>query len=139
MADERGHHCDQSSKDAHHTVQTQVSDFLGDAYGDGMQQAGTIHCLAQSQTASGQDDYRPQEVIEVFFRQDTSAEEENYWNDRNNAHVSEEAFELVAEAPQDDGGNCYDGDEPLDPGELVFHWPDGDDGGVSAWLEGYEK
>ena len=139
MADERRHNRNQRGKDAHHTIQTQVANLLSDAYGNGMQQARAIHSLTQSQTASGQDYYRPQEVIEVFLRQDSRAKEEGDRNDGNYAHVPEETFELVAETPQHDGGNRYDGDEPLDAGEFVSHWSDGYDGRVAAWSEGYKK
>ena len=138
MTDESGHNRDKRCEDAHHAIQAQMADFLRDASSDGVQQARAIHGLTQRQSASGQDNYGPQEVIEIFLSQDTRTEEEDNRNDRYYSHISEHALELMAEAPQDDCGNGYDRDEPLDAREFVPHWSNGHNGGVTAWLEGNE-
>ena len=45
----------------------------------------------------------------------------------------------MTQAPKHDRHHRHNGDEPLDPGEFIFHRADGNDGGVSPWLEGDEE
>ena len=104
-----------------------------------MQQAGTIDCLPESETACGENDDGPEEVIEIFFCQNPRPEEEHDRNDSNDSHIPKHAFELVAQAPENDSRDRDDGDEPLDPREAVSHWSDSDDGGVAARAEGREE
>lgn len=45
----------------------------------------------------------------------------------------------MAHAPQNDGNERNDADEPLHAGELVFERTDGDDAGAAARLKGDEE
>ncbi len=62
-----------------------------------------IDCFTEGKATGREDDDRPEEVIEVFFREDTGTEEENERDDSNDAHITEEPVQLMAYAPKD---NC---------------------------------
>lgn len=139
VTDERRNDQNQGCEDDQNAIQTHALDLLSDSPGDGMQQAGGRNGFTEGKTTSGEDDDCPEEVIEVLLCEDAGAEEENHGDDGYNAHVSEDAFELMSDAPEEDGGEGDGADEPLHAGEFVFHWTDGDDGGAFARLEGDEK
>jgi hypothetical protein len=54
-------------------------------------------------------------------------------------HVAEDAFKLMTDAPEYDGDEGDDGDEPLDSSKAVLHRPDGHDRGVAARAESDEE
>lgn len=136
MADEGGDDQDEGGEHDEHAVQTHALHALGDRSRDGMQQAGRADCFPEGQPTGGEDDDGPEEVVKVLFGEDAGAEEEDDGDDGHDAHVAEDAFELMGHAPQDDGADGDAADEPLDTGELVLHGPDGDDVGAFARLEG---
>lgn len=88
MRDERRDHQDQPREDDQHPVQAETSHFLRDGLGDRVQQTRRRHRLAQTQTPRGEDDDRPQEVVEVLLGQDARAEKQHHRNDRDHAHVA---------------------------------------------------
>lgn len=104
-----------------------------------MEEAGGGDGLAEGEAAGGEDDDGPQEVVEVFLGEDSRAEEQGHGDDGHDAHVAEDAFELVRHAPENDGAERDETDEPLHACEAVFHGPDGHDGRAFAGLEGDEK
>ena len=139
MADKRRDDEDQRREDEQHAVQTHARNAVCDRARNGMQQTRGTDRSPERQAARREDDDRPEEVVEVFFREDARAEEEDQWDDGDDAHVAEDALELVADAPEHYGRERHEADEPLHAGELVFHGPDRDDCGALAWLEGYEE
>ena len=138
VADESSDDEDQSREDEQDAIETEVFDALCDGSSDGVEEAGRVDCFAERETARGQDDDCPEEVVEVFFCQDAGAEEEDDGDDGDDAHVAEHGLELVAHAPEDDGCDGDDRDEPLNAGEFVFHGANRHDGRVASRPEGYE-
>ena len=104
-----------------------------------MEETGARDGFAKRQAAGGEDDDGPEEVVEVFFCQDAGAEEEDDRDDGDDAHVAEDGFELVGDAPEDDCHYRHDTNEPLDPREFVFHRAYGNNGGAPAGFESYEQ
>ena len=139
MTDKRRHNSNERSEHAHNTVQAHIAHLLRNALGNGMQQAGAIHSLSKRQATSSQDNDGPQEIIEIFFSQDTRTEEQENRDDSNDTHISKDSFELVARTPERDGRQRNNGYEPLDAGEFVFHGSYGHDCGIPAWLESHEE
>ena len=107
--------------------------------GDGLEEAGGVDGFTEGEPAGGEDDDGPEEVVEVVLGEDAGAEEEDDGDDGDNAHVAEDVFELVRDAPEDDGDEGCDHDEVLDAGEGVLCGADRDDGGVVADAECYEQ
>jgi hypothetical protein len=139
VADERSDHQDQSTEDYENAVQAHTLDAAGDGLGNGVQQSGRVDRLSEREAASCEDDDGPEEVVEVFLCEDAGAEEEDERDDGHDAHVAEDVFELVTDAPQDDGENRNNTDEPLNARELVFERSDRNNGGATTWLEGDKK
>lgn len=139
MTDERRNNQDQAAEHNQHTIQTHPLDLLGDAVGDGVEQAGAVDGFAERETAGGEDDDGPEEVVEVLLGEDAGAEEEHDGDDGDDAHVAEDGLELVGDAPEDDGEDGDDADEPLDAGEPVAHAADRHDGRALAGLEGEQQ
>jgi hypothetical protein len=103
VRDESCYDADEGCEDAEDGVEGEAGDAVGDGDGDGVQEARRIDGFAEREAAGGEDDDGPEEVVEVFFGEDAGAEEEDDGDDGYDAHVAEEAFELVADAPEDDG------------------------------------
>ena len=139
MTNERSHDEDQSGENDQDGIQTHALYFLRDGAGDRMQEARGGDGLAEREAAGGEDDDGPEEIVEVLFGQDSRAEKEDERDDGHDAHVSKDVFELVRHAPQDYGHDGDDADEPLNPGEFVFHGPDRHDGGTLSGLEGDQE
>lgn len=139
MTDKSRDNGDQSREDAHDAVQAHTLDFSSDALRNGVQEPRTIHSFAERETAGREDDDGPEEIIEIFFRQYSRAEEEDDGDDGYDAHIAKDSFELVAETPEQNCNDGDDGDEPLNSGELVFHRADRDDGRVAAGAESDEQ
>ena len=57
-----------------------------------MEEAGGGDRFTEGEAASGEDDDSPEEIVEVFFREDASAEESDHWDDSDDAHVAEDVF-----------------------------------------------
>ncbi len=104
-----------------------------------MEQSGGGDGFAKGKTAGSEDDDGPEKVVEVFFGEDTSAEEKDHWDECHNSHVSEDAFELVGDAPENDSADGDAADKPLDAGKLVLHRSDRDDSSAFAGLKRDEK
>lgn len=139
VADESRDDENETAEDAQNAVETHALDVGGDCLGDGVEQTGGVDGFAESEAAGGEDDDGPQEVVEVFFGEDAGSEEEHERDDGYDAHVAEDVFELVADAPQRNGDHSDDADKPLHAGELVLHRADRHDGRALAWLEGENK
>lgn len=135
MADEGCHNTDQCGEHHQDTIEAQVLDAAGDTLSNCMQQARGIDSLAKRKTSSCKDNDGPQKIVEVLFGQDAGAEEEDDWNDSHNSHVSEDRFELMADAPEHDGSERDNTNEPLNAGEPVLHGPDWHNGSIAARLE----
>lgn len=104
-----------------------------------MQQPGGSDRFSEGQAAGGEDDDRPEEVVEIFLCEDAGAEEHDHRDDGHDAHIAENAFELMRHAPERNGGEGDEGDKVLDSGEAIIHWADGDDGGSFPGLKGDEE
>ena len=115
-----------------------MRDFFRDCARNGMQQSRRCDGFAKHQSARSEDDNGPEKIVEVFFRQNTAAEEENHGNNGYNAHVAKDLVELVAETPEDNRDEGRESDEPLRAGEMVFDGPNGDDGCAAAGFEADE-
>ena len=100
-----------------------------------MEETGRGDSFTKGEAACGEDDDSPEEIVEVFFGQDASAKESDHRDDSDDAHVAEDVFELVGDAPEDYCDEGDNADEVLDTCEFIFHRPDGDDGGAFAGLE----
>lgn len=135
VADESGDHKNETAKDNQNSIQTHALDAAGDGFGDSVEQTRGVDGLAESQTTSSEDDDGPQEVVEVLFCKDTSAEKEYKRNDGHDSHVPEDVLQLMAYTPEDDGDHSHNTDEPLHSSELIFHRSNGYDGRALAWLE----
>ena len=139
VADEGGNHQDQAGEDEQDAIQAEILHALGDHLGDGVQQTRRVDGLAERQAAGRQDDDGPGEVVEVLLGEDADAKEEDDGDDGDDAHVAELGLKLVRGAPQADGGDSDQSDEPLQASELVLDGADGHDGGALAWLEGEQQ
>lgn len=139
VTDEGGNHQDQSSKDNENTVKAHAFNTACNGLGDSVQQSRGIDRLAQRKTAGCQDDNGPEKVVEIFFGENTCAEEEHKRNDGYDAHITKDVFKLMTDTPENDSDNGNDADEPLDASELVLQRSDGNDGGVLSRLEGYKE
>ena len=139
VGDEGGDDEDEGGEDDEDAVKVHALDAFGDGAGDGVQEAGGGDGLAKGETTGCEDDDGPEEIVEVFLGEDAGAEEQGHGDDGDNAHVAKDAFQLVRDAPEHDGAECDDADEPLHASEAIFHGPDGDDGRAFARLEGDEE
>ena len=139
VGDEGGDEEDEGGEDDEDAVEVEALDAVGDGAGDGVQEAGGGDGLAEREAARGQDDDGPEEIVEVFLGEDAGAEEEGHRDDGYDAHVAEDPFQLVRDAPQHDGAERDGADEPLHAGEAILHRADGDDGRALARLEGDEE
>lgn len=139
MGDESCDDEDQRCEDDEDAVETHAFDFFGDGACDGMQQTRRGDCFAEREAAGSEDDDGPEEIVEVFLGENARAEEGDHGDDGYNAHVAEDAFELMRHAPEDYGYDSDDADEVLYTGEFVLHRPCGDDGGAFSGLEGDEE
>lgn len=139
VADEGGDDEDQAREDEQHGVQAEALDADGDLARDGVQEARAVDGLAEREAAGGQDDDGPQEVVEVLLGEDAGAEEQDDRDDGDHAHVAEDVLELVAHAPQHDGGERHERDEPLHAREAVLDGAHGDDRRALAGLEADEE
>ena len=99
VTDERRNNQNKPAEDAQHAVETHALDVSGDGLGDGVQQTRGVYGFTQREAARGEDDDGPEEIVEVFFGEDACAEEEDEGDDGYDAHVAEDVFELVADAP----------------------------------------
>ena len=115
-----------------------MRDFFRDCARNGMQQSRRCDGFAKHQSARSEDDNGPEKIVEVFFRQNSCAEEKHDWDDSNDAHVAKDAIKLVAETPEDNRDEGRESDEPLRAGEMVFDGPNGDDGCAAAGFEADE-
>lgn len=135
VGDEGGDDCDEGCESAGQRVEVHGGDAGGDGGGDGGEEAGGGDGFAEGEAAGGQDDDGPEEVVEVFFGEDSRAEEGEEGEDGDDAHVAEVGLELVGEAPEEDGEDGDEGDEPLEGREAVSHWSDRDDGCAAVRVE----
>ena len=127
MADESGHDENKRCEDDEHAIQAKILHALGDAQGNSVQQARGRDGFPEREPAGSEDDDGPEEIVEVFLRQDAGPKKENHRDDGDDAHVAEDAFELVRDTPEDYCGDGGEADEPLHAGEFVFYGADGDD------------
>lgn len=139
MTDERCNDKDQCRKYDQNAVQTHSLDLLRYGASDCVQQSGGRDCFAKRKTARGEDDDCPKEIVEVFFRQDTGAEEENNGYDGYDTHVPEDVFQLMGHAPEHYGHYSDSADKPLHACEFVFHRAYRYDRRALARLEGDKK
>ena len=135
MTDKGRNHEDESPEDDEDAIEAHALDLLRDGARDSMQESGTRDGFAEGEAAGGEDDDGPEEVVEVFFGENTSAEEKDDGYDGHDAHVPKDVFELVGDAPQHDGYDRHAADEPLHTGELVLHGPNGNDRGAFTGLK----
>ncbi len=89
----------QTGKHHQHAIQTHAIDLLGYGAGNRVQETGAGNRFAEGEASGGEDDDGPEEVVKVFFGEDAGAEEEDDGNDGDDAHIAEDAFELVRYAP----------------------------------------
>lgn len=135
VADEGRNDEDETAKDNKDAVETHAFDAAGDRLGNGMEKTGRVDGLAERQASSGENDDGPEEVVEVLLRKDARSKEQHKRDDSHNTHVTEDVLELVADAPQNDGDNSDDADEPLHARELILHRANGYNRGTLAGLE----
>ncbi len=139
MGDERRDDQNKRRENNKHSIEIQPLNASGDSLGDSMQKTRRRNSATEREPAGSEEDDGPEEVIEVLLSKNTSTEKQRDGKDGDDAHVAEDAFELVRDAPQCDGGERDAADEPLHAGEAVFHGADGDDGRAFAGLEGEEE
>lgn len=135
VADERGHHQDETCKDDKDAVQTHALYTTGNGFRNSMEQTGRVDGLSKRQTPGSEYDDGPQEVIEIFFVQDTSTEEEYDGNDGDDTHVTEDQLQLMTDAPKYNCGEGNDTDEPLSGTEFIVDGFDRHDGSVLSGLK----
>jgi len=92
VGDERRDDENQRGEDDEDAVQAHALDLLGDGARDGVQQAGRGDGFAEGEAAGCEDYDGPEEVIEVFFREDAGAEEGDHGDDSYDAHVAEDVL-----------------------------------------------
>lgn len=139
VGDEGGDEEDERGEDEEDAVEVHALDAVGDGSGDGVKETRGGDGLAEGEAPRGEDDDGPEEVVEVLLGEDAGAEKEGHGDDGHDAHVAEDALELVRDAPERDGGECDGADKPLHASEAVFHVSDGHDGRAFARLEGDEE
>ena len=139
VRDEGGNHEDQRRKDNENPVNTHIGNVIRDPLRDGVEKTGGAHGTAERQPSCREDDDRPQKVVEVLFRQDPCAEEQNHRDDCNHTHVSKDALQLMRGAPECDSQEGDKNDEVLNSVEFVFHGSDRDDGYASAGFKCYQE
>lgn len=139
VTDERRNDENQGREYDQNAVQTHALDLFGDGAGNGMQEAGGLDGFAERETASGENDDGPEEIVEVFLGQDSGTEEEHdrYYGD--DSHVAKDVLQLMRDAPQYDGSDGHNTDEPLSTREFVLHRPDRYDDSALSRLEGNEQ
>lgn len=133
VTDEGRHDEYQRREHDQHAIQAEALDAVRNTQRNRMEQARGGDGLAKREAARRQDDNGPEKVVEVFFRQDAGAEEEYHWDDGDDAHVAEYAVQLVTEAPEYDGHESGDADEPLQARESVFYRAYWHDVGALRW------
>ncbi len=136
MADKGRNHEDQRCEHDQHAIQTHALDLLRNSPRDSVQEPGARNGFAKRKPAGGEDDDGPEEVVKVLLCEDARAEKEDDGDDGDDAHVAEDAFELVRDAPEHDCEDSDAADEPLHAGEFVLDGADGHNGGAFAGLEG---
>lgn len=139
VADEGRDDEDHARENDQDAVQAHAFDAFRDFARDGVQQARGSDRFPEGEAAGGEDDDRPEEVVEIFFSEDAGAEEHHHRDDSHDAHIPEDAFELVRHAPECDCGEGDETDEVLHASETVVHGADGDDCGAFAGLEGDQE
>lgn len=95
VADESGDTEDKRRERDQYNVQTHVADTSSDALGDCVQQARISYSLPERQAASGKDNNRPKEIVEIFFVKNACTEEQDKRNDGYHTHASEYRLQLM--------------------------------------------
>ena len=139
VANKRGDHQNEAGENKQDPVQAHLLNRLSNSLGHGVQETRRVDRLAERETARGQNDDGPREVVEVLLGQNAHTEEENDGDDGNDAHVSKDVFKLMRGAPQTDSGNAHNSDEPLHTREAVLNGADGHNGCPLARLETHQE
>ena len=95
--------------------------------------------FAKGKSTCSEDDDGPEEIVEIFFGEDTSSKKEHERDDGNDTHVSEYGFELMRCTPEADSCKGYEDDEPLTTVKSIFHGPNGNNCCVATWVEGNDE
>ena len=88
MGDERGDDEDESSKHDQDTVQRKARYPFRDSIGDRLKEPGGGDSFAKRKTACCEDDDGPEEVVEIFFGENPSTEEQDQGYNGNDAHIA---------------------------------------------------
>lgn len=139
VRDESSTDQDQASEYNKYCIQREALDFLRNCAGNGMQETGRVNCLSKRETTGGKDNDSPEEVIEVLFSENTRSEEKNNRDNSHHAHLAEDPFELVGDAPQYDSSDGSQRDKPLDASKSILDGPDRDDHCASSGLKRHKE
>lgn len=135
VRDECRDHKNQRRKDQQDRVEAETLDPGSNRASNRVEEPGRGHGFAQTQTACGKNDDRPEEIVEILLGQNARAKEEHHRDDRNHPHVSKDVLELMADTPQHDSHQRDDDHKPLHPAEPLGDWPDGDNRCAARRLE----
>lgn len=99
MTDERRDNEDHGSENDEDGEEAHSRDTLANFLGDGREEARRGDGFTERNAAHGQHYDCPEEIVEIFFGEDSGAEEDDEGDDCDDTHVAEEGFELVLDAP----------------------------------------
>lgn len=99
MGDEGSEDKDHGREGNQYAIEAEVLNLVGDGTGDGAEEARRGDGFAETKATGCEDDDGPKEIVEVFLVQNAGPKEKDHGNNGNHAHVAENMFELVANAP----------------------------------------